>query len=304
VLQLGTRGSQLAVLQSELVAERLRARGHRVELVHIISDGDGRSATTQMGDGIFVSAFEEALADGEIDLAVHSAKDMALGDRPGVVVAAYPERADPRDALVTAAGGATLDSLPEGAVIGTDSPRRGAFLRCQRHDLKVAPIQGNVDTRLRKLGEGQYDALVLAAAGLERLGHGDRIDCRLEAALMPPAPAQGALAVQVRKSDTELLAAVGELDEPAVRVAVETERKILEIVGGGCRSPIGALAEVTGDRLRLLAGAVAAAGSRLVLLEDGTDEAGSLRAARAAAGQIREHLEAEVSHEETTRRRG
>jgi hydroxymethylbilane synthase len=302
VLRLGTRGSHLAMLQSELVAERLRARGHRVELVRMVSHGDDRAPGTPLGDGIFVSAFEEALLEDEIDLAVHSAKDMALGDRGALVVAAYPERADPRDALVTSGGGATIASLPDGAVVGTDSPRRGAFLRCRRPDVKVVPMQGNVDTRLRKLDQGAVDALVLAAAGLERLGRGDRIDCRLDAAVMPPAPAQGALAVQARAADTELVAALGELDEPAVRLAVETERLVLEEVGGGCRSPIGALAEVAGDRLRLLAGAVAGSRSRLLLLEDDADRPGSARAARAAGRQLREHLESGAPREETTRR--
>lgn len=289
-LKLGTRGSRLALLQSELVAELLRARGHRVELCRVSTDGDRRPPGTSPGEGMFVTALEHALLSGEIDLAVHSAKDMPIVARDGLIVAAYPERADPRDALVTREGGATLDTLPEGASVGTDSPRRAAFVGQARPDLHIGPMHGNVDTRLAKLDRGEVDALVLAAAGLERLGRDERIDSRLAASQVPPAPAQGALAIQVRAGATALVAAVGEIDEPDVRLAIETERQVLAEVGGSCRTPIGALAEVAGGRLRLLAGAVGPSGSHLVLLEDGADAAGAARAAAATGAQLREHL--------------
>lgn len=239
---------------------------------------------------MFVGALEAALIEGTIDLAVHSAKDMPIVARKGLVIAAYPERADPRDALVTAGGGATLSSLPEGARVGTDSPRRAAFLGEARRDLRIGPMHGNVDTRLGKLDRGEVDALVLAAAGLERLGLAARIDYRLSATQVPPAPAQGVLAIQVRSADLGLVAAIGEIDEPDVRLATETERRVLAELGGSCRTPVGALAEVVGGRLRLVAGAVGASGSHLMLLEDSADELGSTRSAAAAGAQLRAHL--------------
>ena len=289
-LRLGTRGSRLALLQSELVAARLRRAGLDVELVRVVTEGDRRPAGTSPGEGMFVSALEQAVLEGRIDLAVHSAKDMPPGERRGLLVAAYPERADPRDALVTARGGATIGTLPEGATIGTDSPRRAAFAACCRADLVAVPLHGNVDTRLRKLDEGLVDALVVAAAGLDRLGRGDRIDCRLSPDEIPPAPAQGALAVQVRSADRELIGALAQMDDGAVRLAVEAERQVLVEVGGGCRSPVGALAEVEAGRLRLLAAAVGPRGRRLLRDEDDATEAGKARLAMVAGSELRAHL--------------
>jgi hydroxymethylbilane synthase len=282
------------LLQSELVAERLRRGGLSVEVVRIVTEGDQRPEGTSPGEGMFVSALEQAVLEGRADLAVHSAKDMPLGERPGLLIAAYPERADPRDALVTPGGGATIETLPEGATIGTDSPRRAGFAACCRPDLVAVPLHGNVDTRLRKLDEGQVNALVLAAAGLDRLGRGDRIDCRLSPDVMPPAPAQGALAVQVRSADRDLVEALAQMDDWAVRMAVEAERQVLVEVGGGCRSPVGALAELGGGRLRLLAAAVGRGGRRLVRDEDDPTEAGKVRLAASAGSVLRAHLAARV----------
>jgi hydroxymethylbilane synthase len=296
VLRLGTRGSRLALIQSRQVADRLRRLGQEVDLVPLVTEGDRRAPGTSPGEGMFVSFLERALMNGEIDLAVHSAKDMPLVAQAGLVVAAYPERADPRDVLVTDAGGATLESLALATTVGTDSPRRAAFLRCQRPDLEVIPLHGNVDTRLRRLEEGVVGALVLAAAGLERLGWGDRVDCRLDPSLVPPAPAQGALAVQARSEDLEVGEALRQLDDSAVRLAVEAERQVLAEVGGSCRSPVGALAEVVDDRLRLLAGAVGPRGHRLLHLdEDAADQAGAARLAAAAGRALRSHLAEEAT---------
>ena len=255
-LRLGTRGSKLALVQSELFAKRLRDAGHEVELVRIVTEGDVRPVDMTPGEGVFVAAIARALVAGEIDVAVHSAKDIPLEEEPELLVAAYPERADPRDVLVTRSGTGTLESLPRRAVVGTDSPRRAGFLLAARTDLHVVPLHGNVDTRLRRLDEGALDALVLAAAGIDRLGRGERIDQRLEPEVIAPAPAQGALAVQARRGDTDLLQVLAAFDSPAVRLAVEMEREVLKATGGTCRAPVGALASIDGDLFTLLVAGV------------------------------------------------
>jgi hydroxymethylbilane synthase len=257
-LRLGTRGSELARRQSELVAARLREMGATVELQVIVTRGDARPADSTPGEGAFVTALEEALLAGEIDLAVHSAKDVPLEESPELVIAAYPERADARDAVV----GGSLAGLPAAARVGTDSPRRQGFLLAARPDLRVLPLHGNVDTRLRRLDGGEVDALVLAAAGLDRLGRGERARERLAPELLPPAPGQGALAVQARARDRDLLALLARIDDALVRAAVAAERAVLAATGGGCRAPVGALAGPSGNRLELLAGAVETDGSR------------------------------------------
>jgi hydroxymethylbilane synthase len=260
-VRLGTRGSRLALVQSELVAERLRGAGHDVELVPIVTEGDVRPIDMSPGEGVFVAAIARALLAGEIDIAVHSAKDVPLEEEPGLAIAAYPERADPRDALITRRGGGALESLPRGAIVGTDSPRRAGFLLAARPDLKVIPLHGNVETRLRRLDEGAADALVLAAAGLDRLGRQARIDQRFEPEVLAPAPGQGALAVQVRRSDDRLMELVSSIDDEDVRLAVEAEREVLRATGGTCRAPVGAHATVSGDEFSLLAGGVNSDGS-------------------------------------------
>lgn len=287
-LRLGTRGSKLALVQSRRVAARLGEAGHDVELVTIVTDGDTPPEGDTPGVGVFVTALEEALAGGRVDIAVHSAKDVPLECRAGLVVAAYPERADPRDVLVTARGGATLRTLPGGARVGTDSPRRAGFLLSWRPDLRVVPLHGNVDTRLRRLAGGEADALVLAAAGLVRLDALDRIDEWLEPDVVAPAPGQGALAIQCRASDRAALRLIGALDDPAVRLAVATERGVLEATGGTCRSPIGALATVEGGRLLMLAAAAAPDGSerQVLRLEGDATEGGARRLALEAGRQL------------------
>lgn len=261
VIRLGTRGSMLALAQTEWFARRLSEAGHDVELVRIVTEGDTRPADTQPGEGMFVTAIARALQRGEIDAAVHSAKDVPLVEEDGLVIAAYPVRADARDALVTREGGSSLSGLPRGATVGTDSPRRSGFLRAARPDLRVVPLHGNVDTRLRRLDGREVDAIVIAAAGLDRLARGGRIDQRLDPETMPPAPAQGALAIQTRNEPGLLLDELRLYDEGDVRLAVEGERRVLAATGGTCRAPVGALATVAVDEFAMIVGGVNSDGS-------------------------------------------
>jgi len=242
--RLGTRGSALARAQTRLVADRLEAEGWDVEIVGIRTSGDRvrRNPSLPLARGAFVKELEAALLDGRIDLAVHSAKDMPTDETPGVVVAALPPRGDARDALVTR-DGAGLGSLPKGARVGTESPRRRAFLLSERPDLEVVGIRGNVDTRLSRLDEGRYEALVLALAGLERLGLTGRVGEALDPERMVPAVGQGALAVQAR-ADDPLAAAIAFLDHVPTRRAVTAERAFLVGMGGGCRAPFAAHARL------------------------------------------------------------
>jgi len=280
-IRLGTRGSKLALVQSELVAARLREQGHEVELVPIVTEGDVRPVDMSPGEGVFVAAIARALLAGEVDVAVHSAKDVPLEEEPDLVIAAYPERADPRDALITRHGGGSLASLHQGATVGTDSPRRTGFLLAARPDLKVVPLHGNVETRLKRLDEGSTDAIVLAAAGIDRLGRGERIDERLEPEVIAPAPGQGALAVQVRRSDVKLVELVSAIDDLDIRLAVEAERHVLSVTGGTCRAPVGALASVSGDSFTILAAGVNSDGSdKLVQRAEGVRSDASSLAAR------------------------
>jgi hydroxymethylbilane synthase len=284
-LRLGTRGSRLALRQSRLVADRLRALGVAVELVTIVADGDVRAPDAPIGEGIFVTALERALASREIDLAVHSAKDLPLDEDPRTMIVAYPERADPRDALVTRGRATSLEDLPKGSRVGTDSPRRAGFVRFLRPDLDVISLHGNVDTRLQRLDSGHADALVLAAAGLDRLGFGERIAARLEPDVMPPAPGQGALAVQVRREDAEVASILAPLDDPDVRGAVVAERAVLKAMGGGCRAPVGAVAEPRGAGFALVAGAVTPDGRTRHVLRRSIDGAVA-RTASGVAGEL------------------
>jgi hydroxymethylbilane synthase len=263
VIRLGTRGSMLALAQTEWFAKRLSEAGHEVELVRIVTEGDVRPADTEPGEGIFVTAIARALRRGEIDAAVHSAKDVPLAEDRDLVIAAYPVRADPRDALVTKDGGSSLSRLPKGASVGTDSPRRSGFLRAARPDLRVVPLHGNVDTRLHRVDKHEVDAIVIAAAGLDRLAKGGRIDERIDAHVIAPAPAQGALAIQARNEESPLLEELRLYDQADVRLAVETERRVLHATGGSCRAPVGALATVEEDAFMMIVGGVNSDGSDL-----------------------------------------
>jgi len=262
-IRLGTRGSTLALAQSEWFAQRLRASGHEVEMVRIVTEGDIRPVDMAPGEGVFVAAIARALKRDEIDIAVHSAKDVPLEDEPELVIAAYPERADPRDALVTRSMKESITTLPANATVGTDSPRRAGFMRAARPDVRIVPLHGNVDTRLRRLDAGEVDALVIAAAGLDRLGRGARIDQRIDPALVTPAPGQGALAIQARRNDAALRVVLADHDQQDIRLAVEAERMVLAATGGTCRAPVGALVEIHGDRFTIVVGGVNSDGSDL-----------------------------------------
>jgi hydroxymethylbilane synthase len=266
LLRLGTRGSQLALAQARLVADRLEAAapGLAVELVTIATAGDRDQATPLAAGerpGWFTTAIQEALQRGEVDIAVHSLKDLPTRRPQGLVIAAVPLREDPRDALVSRTG-APLRSLPPGAVVGTGSPRREAQLRELRPDLDIRPIRGNVETRIRKVREGEYDAAVVALAGLRRLG------LEAEAAEifgfeeLLPAPGQGALAVECRAGDARARGLLARIDDPAVRLAVTAERSFLAAIEGGCAFPAAAYAEHFGTTLKLHA--LVASGGRIV----------------------------------------
>ncbi len=249
-LRLGTRGSALALAQANAVADALRRRsGEAVELVEIVTAGDRSSAPIQrLGVGVFVSALRDALAAKEVDFAVHSYKDLPTAPADGLVVAAVPLREDPRDALV-ARGGRALAELPDGARIGTGALRRIAQLLALGRGLSCVPVRGNVDTRLRKVADGELDAVVLARAGLARLGRTHEITETLDPLVMLPAPAQGALAVECRADDGGLLDLLAALDDPDTRAAVTAERALLADLAAGCSAPVAALAEVAeGDQ--------------------------------------------------------
>jgi hydroxymethylbilane synthase len=255
-LRVGTRASLLARTQSGHVADALRAAlGREVVLVEVTTDGDVSSAPLASfgGVGVFVSALRDALLRGDVDVAVHSLKDLPTAPQDGIALAAVPRREDPRD-VVIARDGLTLGELPGGSRVGTGSPRRAAQLRALGLGFDVAGIRGNVDTRIRKVGEGEYDAVVLARAGVARLGRLDEVTEVLDPLQMLPAPGQGALAVECRASDAALVAEVrGALDDSRSRVAVTAERAVLAALEAGCSAPVGAMAEVAegedGDEL-------------------------------------------------------
>lgn len=268
-LRLGTRGSALALAQSGHVAAAVRAAtGRDVELVEIVTSGDRSSAPVQrLGVGVFVSALRDALVANEIDFAVHSYKDLPTAGHPGLHIAAVPPREDPRDALI-AAGGRTLTELPAGAVIGTGALRRIAQLHALGLQLKVTPIRGNVDSRLaRVLGpNADLDAVVLARAGLARLGRTDEITETLDPMLMLPAPAQGALAVECRLDDNDLVELLAVLDHAPTRAAVTAERALLATLEAGCSAPVAAYAEIAegddGDEIYLRGAVISPDGAR------------------------------------------
>ena len=242
-LRLGTRASALALTQSGHVADALRALGHDVELVRITTEGDTSSAAIQQlgGTGVFVNALREALLAKEIDLAVHSYKDLPTAAADGLAIAAVPVREDPSDALV-ARDALTLGELPAGSRVGTGSPRRAAQIRALGLGLEVVPVRGNVDTRLGLVAKGEVDAVVLARAGLLRLGRADEVTETLDPLQVLPAPAQGALAVECL--DGDLVALLAPLDDADTRTTVTAERSLLAALEAGCTAPVGALAEV------------------------------------------------------------
>ncbi|MGO8686778.1 MAG: hydroxymethylbilane synthase [Candidatus Dormibacteria bacterium] len=254
-LRLATRGSRLARAQAVLAAERLRSRGIEVgETVVVRTQGDEAPSTPVgglQGEGWFSAALEVAIAEGRADVAVHSAKDLPSGLGDGLTLAAFLERADPRDGLISR-DGRRLMELPAGAVIGTGSARRAALLRALRPDLSATPVRGNVDTRLRRLGEGGLDGLLLACAGLDRIGAADRLTERLDPRIFVPAPCQGAIALETAAL-VPAAAACRRADDAPTRAAAAAERAVLAELGGGCLLPLGAWARVEEGRLILSA---------------------------------------------------
>jgi hydroxymethylbilane synthase len=292
-LRIGTRRSRLALAQAGEVAERLARAGVESEVVPMATSGDRGAAVASSPAGVkgpFVAEIVRALQDGEVDLAVHSAKDLPAADGEGVAVAAVPPRADPSDLLVT-----RDPTLREGAIVGTSSLRRRAQLLALRPELRLIEIRGNVDRRLRKLEDGEVDGVVLAAAGIARLG---ATPPSSEVLPIVPAPGQGCLAVQARVDDGATREAAAWLDDPDSRMAFEAERSVMAHLGGGCALPLGALATVTGDTVRMVALVAAPDGSRIVRAEseaatpEGAAEAASAELLAGGAGEILAHVRA------------
>jgi hydroxymethylbilane synthase len=265
LLRLGTRGSALARWQADWVAEQLRAREVDVELVLISTSGDRRldSLAVLGGQGVFTKEIQQALLDGRIDLAVHSLKDLPTEQPPELCLAAVPERAACGDVLVSPKFG-TLEQLPRQATVGTSSHRRQAQLLHLRPDLQIGEIRGNVDTRLKKVHAGEFDAIVLAEAGVTRLGLAAEITQRLPFDALLPAIGQGALGIEARQNDEAARNALSALDHPATRAAVLAERAMLAALHGGCLAPVAAWGRIEDDRL-LLAGRVISLDGRIRL---------------------------------------
>jgi hydroxymethylbilane synthase len=266
MLTIGSRGSKLALWQANWVKSQLEAMGEecRIEIIHTTGDKITDVPLAKVGTkGLFTKEIEEALLDGSIDLAVHSLKDMPTELPPGLLLAATPVREDPRDALV----GRKLAEIPAGAKVGTSSLRRAAQLKAQRPDVQVESIRGNLDTRLRKLDEGQYDAILLAAAGLRRLGWQDRIAELIAPEIMCPAVGQGALAIETRADGGAGQQACERLDDVDTRRCVTAERALLAAMGGGCQVPLGAHATVDGPALQMRAVIVSPDGATLIRRE-------------------------------------
>jgi len=291
-LRLGSRRSPMAMTQSRQVAEMITERtGRQVEIVGVTTLGDvSRAQLTQIGGtGVFVSALRDALLGGGVDLAVHSLKDLPTGPAAGVVLAAVPSRDDPRDALV-ARDGAKLADLPSGARIGTGSPRRAAQLLGLRADLRCVPIRGNADTRLGKVGDGELDGVVLAYAGLARIGYTNTVTQVFEPDEMLPAPGQGALAVECRDDEPELAALLAAVSDRASLAAVTAERSLLEALEAGCSAPIGAYAAVAPPgqhvQLRMRAAVMSIDGSRVLRAHGSAPGADARKLGRDLAAEL------------------
>lgn len=272
-LTIGTRGSQLALWQTNWVKSEIENRHPEIKvIIQVISTKGDRVLDVSLpklgeqGKGLFTKELEDAILERRVDLAVHSLKDLPTELPAGLRIAAICEREDVRDALVAKAGIDSLKQLPQQALVGTSSLRRQAQLRAVRPDLVIEPIRGNVDTRLRKLAEGQYSAIVLAAAGLRRLGYGDQITEYLNHELMLPAVGQGALAIETRDADENVEKIVGELNHEATSLACAAERAFLKGLGGGCLVPIAAFASIQNETLAL-DGLVASTDGKSILRE-------------------------------------
>jgi len=270
-LRIGSRGSQLALWQANHISALLRAQGYEIEIEIIRTTGDKITdvplaqvgAKGGLGKGIFTKEIEEALAAGLVDLAVHSLKDLPTELSSGFELAAITEREDPRDAFCSRLY-SSIEDLPRKARVGTSSLRRQAQLKAIRADLDIHPLRGNVDTRLRKLEQGEYDAIILASAGLRRLGKTESIKQIFSAEIMCPAAGQGALGIEIREGDSATAQDLAFLNDPAARAATTCERALLNRLGGGCQVPIGALAEQRNGRLHLDAIVADPDGSKLL----------------------------------------
>lgn len=294
---IGSRGSRLALWQAGWVRSRLNELRPGVEVrveVYKTTGDIHRDVPLAVigGKGAFTKELEEALLDARIDIAVHSLKDLPTTLPDGLAVAAVPEREDPRDALVLSAGSVvestSLTDLPHGAIVGTSSLRRQAQLRHLRPDVSIRDVRGNVDTRLRKLDGGEFDALILAAAGLRRLGFDERISAAVGAREMLPAVGQGALGVETREDDGATRELVSLLEHAPTRAAVEAERALLAALGGGCQVPIAAHGTIEGGRLRLEALVAALDGSRVIRDALDADAGAAARAGETLAARLRE----------------
>jgi hydroxymethylbilane synthase len=269
VLRIATRKSQLALWQAEHVAALLRAAhpGLEIEMVPLLTQGDriqDRSLAAIGGKGLFIKELEVAIEDKRADIAVHSMKDVPADLPDGLYIAAVLERADPRDALVTASGIARLEDLPRGAVVGTSSLRRQAQIKALRADLRIESLRGNVDTRVRKLDAGGMDAIVLACAGLVRLGLQARISARLDPKVCLPAVTQGVIGIECRRSDARTVSLLQPLEDPATRKVMDAERAFAARLGGSCQSPIAGYAELGSSSITLRGLVAEPDGSRLL----------------------------------------
>jgi hydroxymethylbilane synthase len=306
-LRIGTRGSALARSQAEFVARRLREGrlARRVDLVPIVTHGDREAArpiADVWGAGVFTREIDRALFDGHIDVAVHSLKDLPVARPHGLCLAAVPTREDPRDVLISVASRRLAD-LPPNSVLATSSPRRRVQLAARRSDLLFQDLRGNVDTRIRAVRDGHVAAIVVARAGVARLGRVEEIAEVFDATICTPAPGQGALAIEVRADDAELCTALADcLDDPHARMETESERSFLAALGGGCRVPVGALARVHTMSVRLL-GMIANPATGEIWRGESTGSAGDSAAlGRALAASVPERVRAwaavpEWSHE-------
>ncbi len=297
-LTIATRESRLALWQAEHVQSLLRQRGHAVELLGMTTQGDqilDRSLSKVGGKGLFVKELEVALEQGHADLAVHSLKDVPMDLPPGFALVGVMEREDPRDAWVSSQY-ARLEDLPRGAVVGTSSLRRTVLLRALRPDLRIEPLRGNLDTRLRKLDEGQYAGIILAAAGLKRLGLSQRIRHVFGTDQMLPAAGQGALGLEIRNGRPELVEALSFLAHQPTWLAVAAERAVSRAMGGSCSMPLAAHAELSGNTLRLRAAWGDPEGEPTLLRAEVSGEVPDLAAAECLGDQVAAQLRAQGAH--------
>jgi hydroxymethylbilane synthase len=297
-LVIATRESRLALWQAEHVKALLEQRGHQVSLLGMTTRGDqilDRSLSKVGGKGLFVKELEVALEEGHADLAVHSLKDVPMDLPQGFALGCVMEREDPRDAFVSSRV-ATFAELPQGALVGTSSLRRVVLLRSLRPDLRIEPLRGNLDTRLRKLDEGQYDAIVLAAAGLKRLGLEERIRHVFEPEHMLPSAGQGALGIEVRSHRTDLLELLAPLSHQATWLAVAAERAVSRAMGGSCSMPLAAFATFSGECLQLRAAWGEPEGSTTLVRAQSASAAADLAQAAELGVQVAAQLRAAGAH--------